>query len=71
MIGDWIYENLGWCIAGLFVAVFGVLILAMMADSKESARLMRQCMDDGKKEYECKAMLKQDLVPIPMPIMPR
>lgn len=41
----------------------------------ENDRLLVQCMDDGKKEYECVSMLRRNrdtVVPIPIPIiMPR
>jgi hypothetical protein len=67
---DWILDHLGWFCGGLCLIVIVVFILAVNAANKESARIMRQCMDDGKKEYECKAMLKQDVMPMPI-ILPR
>lgn len=39
--------------------------------SKEKTRLLKQCINDGHKEYECHSMLKEDspnYVPIIIPV---
>ena len=51
------------------LALTGVLIVA---GTKEKDRLIMQCMDDGRKEYECRAMLRDDSpTVVPMPVYVR
>ena len=61
-----------WAImAGGVVAVVGVFILifaAVVSANAEHDRLMKQCMADGHPEYECVSKLKQDTVPVFIPI---
>lgn len=61
----------------MFFILAGVVtigMLALMAWSVSGAleherRLMAECMADGKKEYECYAMMKQDTVPVAIPVV--
>lgn len=59
-------------------AIGGVLIMCLVglykieeAEAAERERLIEQCMDDGKKEYECRAMYDRQRaasVPIIIPM---
>lgn len=42
--------------------------VAVYADVTNKNRLRADCLADGKKEYECYHMLKQDVVPVFIPI---
>lgn len=54
-----------WVIGGALGLLTG---WAVIHDSNNRDRLMQQCMADGKKEYECVSLLKQDTVPVFIPI---
>lgn len=43
-------------IGAVLSVLVGLMIIAACHDCNEKERLVKQCMDDGKKEYECKAM---------------
>lgn len=70
------YNGDHWFVAGLLLAGVGVGFAAAIAagdeEKHEAARmaaLMQQCLEDGKKEYECVAMLrsgKTQVVPVPI-----
>ena len=68
---DWLILSL---IGVLFLIIFGGGWFAWQSlkESKvEEARLMAQCLADGKKEYECVALLRKSessTAVIPMPI---
>lgn len=51
----------------------GLMTGLVMKGCEESNRLMKQCIDDGKKEYECKSILTSRSSPniVPMPIIIR
>lgn len=53
-MGDWIYENLGWCILLLLSAFLCFLSVAFFRERD----LMRDCMKDGHKEYECVGVIR-------------
>lgn len=57
--GDWILDNLGLII--IVSIVVGLILFTssvkVMLDREE--HLMRQCLEDGKKEYECRAYIRQ------------
>lgn len=36
--------------------VLGIAFAASYIESKDKHRLLKQCMDDGKKEYECRSL---------------
>ena len=56
-------------VAGLLMIFSLVVIDAEKEKSAERARLMQQCLSDGKKEYECIALLDQGKSTyIPLPI---
>lgn len=60
----------GGCFIAFIVLVFIGVGLANSEIGSEHNRLIKQCMDDGKKEYECKALLrKPQSNVIPMPIV--
>jgi len=68
---DWIFNNMG----KVLVAVITLVLVASFVVEKsavdERARLVAQCMDDGKKEYECRSMFKSSdstYVPIIIPM---
>lgn len=44
----------------LFVLSFVGLVFAIIAGSMDAERLIKQCMADGKKEYECRAMFRDN-----------
>jgi len=60
----------GWLIVGAVAVLIALLFAVAVADSKEHQRLMTQCMASGLPEFECHSKLKQDTVPvfIPMPV---
>ena len=41
------------------VLLFIILVLAISEIESEHNRLIKQCMDDGKKEYECEALMRK------------
>lgn len=51
----------------LIAFCIGLLITAAIVVGENKSRLIKQCMDDGKKEYECESMLKQDVIPVYIP----
>lgn len=58
---------------GIFILGFIVLIFWAGCESgKEKQRLVSQCMADGRKEYECRAMFKDNnnttYVPMVIPV---
>lgn len=52
------------------VAAMGLVIITAIDDSHETDRLMKQCLADGRKEYECHGMLdhKNRYTPMMIPI---
>ncbi len=65
-------RHMGKILFGVLTLAIGGLIYLGMQSDKHMARLMDQCMADGKKEYECYAMLhhedKTTVVPVPVVI---
>jgi hypothetical protein len=56
-------------VIGLCLGLLALLIWAGISSDREYARLVRQCIDDGRKEYECVAMLKPDAPPVVVPVV--
>lgn len=54
----WIDNNMGMSIIVAFLIMLTVLGLLFMDVSANQSRLMKACMDDGHKEYECVSMLR-------------
>lgn len=57
--------------SGMVIIIVGLCLgffAAVMADSQERNRLMAQCLRDGNPEYKCVSMLKQDVVPVVIPM---
>lgn len=55
------------------VLLFGSIGLAVYEIESEHNRLIKQCMDDGKKEYECEALMRKPQsnvthIPIVIPV---
>ncbi len=62
-------DKLFFSIVGLVtVCALGLMVWAISGAVDHEHRLMVECMADGKKEYECYAMMKQDIVPMPIVI---
>lgn len=64
---DLIFDNMGW----ICIALIALAVVAMFADVSYKQKLMDQCMADGKKEYECRALIKQGdttYIPIVIPV---
>lgn len=47
-------------LASFVGSVIGALTWLCMSMVAEDSRLLKQCLDDGKKEYECVSMLRRD-----------
>lgn len=62
-----------WICVSVFCAMVAALLFCLymgVTSSIERKRfLMQQCMQDGKKEYECEAMLAGNKQIVPMPII--
>lgn len=62
-------------LVALFTALLAALVETSKAKQAEHDRLVRQCMDDGHKEYECESMLMKhedtQLYPVVIPISTR
>lgn len=53
-----------------FISFCGFGVCAVMLHSGEHKRLMKQCMDSGKQEFECVSILREPTsTVIPMPII--
>jgi len=66
-------DNLGliFCV-GIIITALALMGVLVVANGKENDRLIMQCMDDGRKEYECRAMLRdQSPTVIPIPVYVR
>lgn len=57
------------------VAIVGCMIFAIVQseneDERDRKRLIQQCLDDGKKEYECVSMLskkRSSVTPVAVPV---
>lgn len=61
---DWLVENImpTFAVIGIgFIALFLIFLPFMIvADGKERNRLMSQCLADGRAEYECYSMLRNN-----------
>lgn len=69
MILDWNEFVVGGFMIVLLATLLGGLGYAITMENAEHRRLIAQCMEDGKKEYECEAMLKKprsSVVPMPV-----
>jgi hypothetical protein len=63
-MSDWFWDNLGWVLGGLIL----LLLVALIAAGRDRERLVQQCMADGRKEYECRAMFRENTTYVPMVI---
>lgn len=58
-------------IIGLVLLFVGIVIVADRQGDKEYQAFMTECMNDGKKHYECKALWRAgepDYVPVYIPV---
>jgi len=62
-------EYFGWILGIITVALIMLVIAAGMSSAAKHNRLMAQCIADGKKEYECEAMLKTDTDFVAVPVI--
>lgn len=53
---DWLIDNLGKLVIGLVLIAF----IAVYYLEQDRQRLISQCIEDGRKEYECKAMFRSN-----------
>lgn len=70
-MSNWAFDNFWWLMGGLLALVTGAVVYAASLEAVEHQRLMRQCVADGRKEYECLSMLKRNetaYVPIIIPV---
>lgn len=49
---------LGCFIIWVVMLIFGAIVLVLVSDSESDERFMAECQADGRKRYECEAMLK-------------
>ena len=71
MMFDWDERIVGGCMVTLIVSFIVLIGMVVVYDSDHKERLMQQCMEDGKKEYECESMLRKpqsNIVPMPVVI---
>jgi hypothetical protein len=54
---SWLDRHFGKIMLALFVTFFSVLGLAIAHESGRATTHYKQCLDDGKKEYECYAIV--------------
>ncbi len=65
VIGEWVVDNLGkLCIGAIALLILGA-VLASAADDA----LMDECLADGRKHYECRAMLRGNQLPPPVVVV--
>ncbi len=71
-ISDLIFKHFGWFLLLAASLLLYSTFIASNEKSNEKFRLMKQCMADGKKEYECRAMLddhnQNTYVPVVIPV---
>lgn len=56
---DWIVDNFFWGFIGFLTIVLIMGFISSACDGKETKRLIKQCIEDGRKEYECVAMFRR------------
>ena len=59
-------DKTGVVILSVLVLAMGLMIWVGIQSTIETNRLIAECIADGKKEYECKAMFKVDTVVMPV-----
>lgn len=69
-MSDFIYDNFGWILSIIFVAMIAAIFIAANHEEKMRNQFMSSCMAD-KKEYECTAMWRAGrnsttIVPVPI-----
>lgn len=75
-IENWMWNNFGKVLLAFIVCILVLYWFVYRAEKKEFDRLIQQCLEDGRKEYECQAMLKRNssdtsYVPVIIPIHTR
>lgn len=67
-IEDFVFDNI--LLIGIALVVVGFILMGIgfKLESDRENYLMQQCMEDGKKEYECAAIARQATTVIPVVI---
>jgi len=51
----------------IIISVLALLVVGFISNANERDRLITQCLNDGRKEYECKSMYRENsstMVPV-------
>ena len=59
-MGDFIYKYTGWIISIILIIFIGFIILVAIVETERDRYFFSQCMEDGRKEYECAAILRKN-----------
>lgn len=73
-IGDLFWDHFGWFIGAFLILLIVVAFFGVRHDVEVHERYMQQCLNDGRKEYECAAMLRRpdsQTTVIPVPVYTR
>ena len=64
------WDKVDWIFIFIFIGIFIFFGFLSYETGKEKSRLLSMCMADGKKEYECHAMLDDhsQIVPVVVPV---
>lgn len=57
---DWLLDHVGWVISGALVGVLILFVFLLLQDRARKEVLWAECLSDGRKAYECEAMLSRD-----------
>lgn len=52
------WQREGWIMAGIMVCGILFLVLIVILAVYQESRLMEDCLQDGRKEYECRGILR-------------
>jgi len=71
---DWLEDWFpGFCLVMIAIMLIGIVLLIIGAYQgiMYDRELMQKCMDDGRKEYECRSMIhgRNNNTPMPVPII--
>lgn len=73
-VSDWFDDNLGWILLAGLSGLIVVMFVSISETAKNDCRLLKECMNDGHKEYECVSMLRSHQsgsTIVPMPVVVR
>jgi hypothetical protein len=67
---NWLRDYWPALLGGIVGAMLAVALVAVVVVSvQQQNRLIKQCVADGHKEYECHAMLDDHTVVVPQPVV--